>query len=206
MEEILAVGDIIVGLNIGFSKVSLMMCEINSFNQPEIKAKASTDVKVFDFKGEIDKDIFLPAVIEILDEVEGKTNLHISSLYISIPGKVTKILQNSVQKETKEKLNAISSKEVVETILKATDISKEDTYTEIDIIPDRFALDNDLIVKDPTGKFSSKMTMYSQIILAKTEYLLNLQSMLREIDLNIDRLCAKNISIKKCCFRRDRYI
>ena len=46
----MAVGDIIVGLDLGFSKVSIIVGEVNNFNQVEIIAKASKSAKYMTLK------------------------------------------------------------------------------------------------------------------------------------------------------------
>ena len=53
-EQILAIGDIIVGIDIGTSKVSLVIGEVNNFNQIEVICTASHRCKGIQ-KGKIRK-------------------------------------------------------------------------------------------------------------------------------------------------------
>ncbi len=182
----MAVGDIIVGLDLGFSKVSIIVGEVNNFNQVEIIAKASKNAKIHDFEGKIDKDILLPALLDIVEEVEEETLFDIRSAYITIPGKHTDIIQQTVTRDTKDKLAGISSKDIVDCILKSGDISIPTDKTVIDIVPNMYVLDTGEMLKDPIGRFSSNITLYSQVILANTEYLLLLQSILKEINISLD--------------------
>ena len=52
----------------------------------------------------IDKDILLPALLDIVEEVEEETLFDIRSAYITIPGKHTDIIQQTVTRDTKDKL------------------------------------------------------------------------------------------------------
>lgn len=182
----MAVGDILVGLNLGFSGVSIIVGEVNNFNQVEIVAKASKNINIYDFENKINKDILLPALLDIVEEVEEETSFDIRSAYITIPGKHTEIVQQSVKRDTKDKLVGISSKDIIDCILKSGDIDVPEDKTVIDIVPNIYVLDTGEMLKDPIGKYSSNLTLYSQVILADTEYLLLLQNILKEINISID--------------------
>lgn len=182
----MAVGDIIVGVDVGFSKVSILVGEINNFNQIEVIAKASKTARIYDFKGEINRDILLPALLDIVEEVEEKTLFDIKSAYITIPGKHTDIIQQTITRDTKDKLAGISSKDIVDCILKSGDINISGDKTVIDIVPNMYVLDTGEMLKDPIGRYSSTLTLYSQVILADTTYLILLQSIFKEINISID--------------------
>ncbi len=182
----MAVGDIIVGLDLGFSRVNVVVGEVNNFNQVEIIAKASKNVEIYDFHGQINKDILLPALLDIVEEVEEETSFDIKSAYITIPGKHTEIIQQTVTRDTKDKLAGISSKDIVDCILKSGDISIPGDKTVIDIVPNVYVLDTGEMLKDPIGRFSSTITLYSQVIIADTDYLILLQSILKEINISLD--------------------
>ncbi len=182
----MAVGDIIVGIDVGFSEVSIIVGEVNNFNQVEVVAKSSKKVRVYDFKGDLNKDTLLPALLDIVEEVEQETAFDIRSAYITIPGKFTDIIQQTVTRDTKDKIAGISSKDIVDCILKSGDINVSKDKTVIDIVPNMYVLDTGEMLKDPIGRFSSTITLYSQVVLANTSYLLLLQSLFKEININID--------------------
>ena len=56
----------------------------------------------------------------------------------------------------------------------------------IDIVPDKFILDDGKIVDDPVGKFSSSLTLTAQIILAEKEYRKKLGSVFKKVGIEID--------------------
>ena len=97
--NILAIGDIIVGIDIGTSKVSSVIAEINNFNQLEIIALA--ECKCFGMKKTkiTDEDEIASAIGKTISEVEEMANLKIHSAYVTIPGKYVTIVQNSILKD-----------------------------------------------------------------------------------------------------------
>ena len=71
MEElILAVGDIIVGIDIGSSKVSLVVGEVNSFNQVELVYTVEHKCKGIKKTKIIDEDEIANAIIKSVQDAE----------------------------------------------------------------------------------------------------------------------------------------
>lgn len=182
----MAIGDIIVGIDIGTSKVSTVVGEVNNFNQIEIIC--STNCKCFGIqKGMIvDEDEVSQAIAKTIKEAEDISNLKINSAYTTIPGKYVTIVQNSIIRETKDKLAGVSIKDVTETIRQVRDIEIPEDKVLIDIVPDKFILDDGKVVSEPIGKFSSSLTLTAQIILAEKEYKKKIVSVFRKAGIDID--------------------
>ena len=182
----MAVGDIIVGIDIGTSKVSTVVGEVNNFNQIEIIC--STNCKCSGIqKGKIvDEENISSAISKTIEEAEEISNLKINSAYTTIPGKYTTIVQNSIVKEIKDKFAGITVKDVTSSIMQVRDIEIPDDKVLIDIVPDKFILDDGKPVSDPIGKFSSTLTLTAQIILAEKEYKKKLVSIFRKSGIEID--------------------
>ena len=138
----MAIGDIIVGIDIGTSKVSVVVGEVNNFNQVEIISTA--EAKCFGMKKSkiTDEEEIASAISKAIDEVEEVANLTINSGYVTIPGKYITIVQNSIVKEAKDKYAGISSKDVSSAIMQVRDIDIPDDKVLIDVVAEEFSLDN----------------------------------------------------------------
>ena len=182
----MAIGDIIVGIDIGTSKVSTVVGEVNNFNQIEIIC--STNCKCAGIqKGKfIDEDEISIAISKTIQEAEEISNLKINSAYTTIPGKYVTIVQNSIVKDAKDKLAGISVKDVASAIIQVRDIEIPEDKVLIDIVPDKFILEDGKAVEDPVGKFSGHFTLTAQIILAEKEYIKQLTSICKKADIEID--------------------
>lgn len=184
----MAVGDIIVGIDIGTSKVSLIIGEVNNFNQVEILCstnQACNGIK----KGKIiNEDEVIDAIIRVVEDAELDTNLKINSAYVTIHGKYVTIVQNSVIKEIKEKYAGITVKDVSSAIMQAKDIDVPEGMSIIDVVADKFVLEDGKAVSDPVGNFSSRFTLKAQVILADKEYIRQLVGMFKKAELEIDGL------------------
>jgi cell division protein FtsA len=182
----LAIGDIIVGIDIGTSKVSTVVGEVNNFNQIEIICSTNCKCSGIQKGIIIDEEAVCSAISKTIQEAEEISNLKINSAYTTIPGKYVTIVQSSIVKETKEKYAGITIKDVTSAIIQVKDIEIPEDKVLIDIVPDKFILDDGKITSDPIGKFSSSLTLTAQIILADKEYKKKLVSIFRKAGIEID--------------------
>ena len=190
----MAIGDIIVGIDVGTSKISTVVGEVNNFNQIEIicmtKAKCS-GIK----KGKIiNDDEVAMSLAKTINDAEDEANLRINSAYVTIPGKYVTIVQNSVIKEIKDKFVGISSRDVNSALMLVKDIDLPDNKTIIDIVPENFILEDGQVLSDPIGAFSSSFTLNAEIIIADKEYVRQLHQIFKKADLEIDGIIPNTLA------------
>ena len=182
----MAIGDIIVGIDIGTSKMTTVVGEVNNFNQIETVCMSKwkcTGIK----KGKIiNEDEVAMSIAKTINDAEEEANLRINSAYVTIPGKYVTIVQNSVIKEIKDKFAGISVKDVNSAMMLLKDIELPDDKTIIDIVPEQFMLEDGKIVNDPIGCLSSNFTVNAEIILADKDYVKQLHQIFKKVDLEID--------------------
>ena len=138
----LAIGDIIVGIDIGTSKVCTVVGEVNNFGQIEIICNTSYKCSGLKTGNIISEDDIILSISKTIKDAEEETNLKINSAYVTIQGKYTTIVQNSITKEVKDKYAGISVKDVQSAIMQVKDIEIPENKTLIDIVPDKIILDN----------------------------------------------------------------
>ena len=192
----MAIGDIIVGIDIGASKISLVVGEVNNFKQIEVicnTSKKSNGIQ----KGKIvDGNALADSIREVVDEAEKDMNMRINSAYITMPGKHVTIIQNSVTKEAKDKYSGISSRDVSSALIQAKDIEIPEGKQIIDIITNDFVIDNGKVVSDPVGAFSSTFTVNAQIVLADKDYINTMRIIMKKADLEIDGIIPSTLAEK----------
>ena len=138
----MAIGDIIVGIDVGTSKVSLVVGEVNNFNQIEVICNNSYKCNGIKKAKIVDEDDIAIAISKTIEQAESDTDLKINSAYVTIPGKYVTIVQNSITKETKDKNAGISVKDVQSVIMQVKDLEVPEGKTIIDIVQDRYKLDD----------------------------------------------------------------
>ena len=182
----MAIGDIIVGIDIGTSKVSLVVGEVNNFNQIEVICNTSHKCNGIKKTKIIDEDEIALSINKVITEAEAETDLKIHSAYVTIPGKYVTIVQNSVVRDAKDKYAGISTKDVSSGIMQVKDIEIPEGKSIIDIVTDKFILDDGRVVTDPVGNLSSSFTLNAQIILADKEYVKQMISIFKKAGIEID--------------------
>ena len=190
----MAIGDIIVGVHIGTTRVATVVGEVNNFEQ--IETICSTSYKCSGLKkGKIinEEEISL-SLAKTIQDAENETNLKINSAYVTIPGKYVTIVQNSITKDVKDKYAGISIRDVQSAIMQVKDIEIPDGKTLIDIVPDKIILENGTIVTDPVGSLSSSFTISAQVILADKDYIRQLTNIFKKAGLEIDGIVPETLA------------
>lgn len=182
----MAIGDIIVGVDIGTTKVATVIGEVNNFEQIETICNTSYKCSGLKKGKIINEDEISLSLAKTIKDAEDETNLKINSAYVTIPGKYVTIVQNSITKEVKDKYSGISIRDVQSAIMQVKDIEIPEGKTLIDIVPDKIVLENGTVVADPVGSLSSSFTMSAQIILADKDYVRQLNSIFKKAGLEID--------------------
>ena len=190
----MAIGDIIVGIDIGTTKVCTVVGEVNNFGQ--IETISSTSYKCSGLKkGKIiNEDEISLSIAKTIKDAEDETNLKINSAYVTIPGKYVTIVQNSIVKDVKDKYSGISMKDVQGAISQIKDIEVPESQDLVDIVLVKIVLENGTVVTDPVGSISSSFTMNAQIILAQREYVRKLTSIFKKAGLEIDGIVPTTLA------------
>lgn len=189
----MAIGDIIVGIDIGTSKVATVVGEVNNFNQIEVIGNSEIKCSGIQKGQIIDEEQIINAIKQNIGEIEELANIKINSAYTTIPGKYVTIVQNSVLRDTRDKYAGISIKDVTNAIIQVRDVEIPEDEILIDIVPDKFVLEDGSIIEDPIGKLSTSFTLNAQIILAKREYVKKLTSIFRKVGIEIDGIVPNTL-------------
>ena len=192
----MAVGDIIVGIDIGASKISIVVGDVNNFNQIEVICKSSSKSSGIQKGKIIDESALADSIAEAVSTIEKENNISINSAYITIPGKYVTVVQNSVTKEAKDKYSGISSKDVASAISQAKEVEIPEDKQFIDILAENFVLDDGRITDDPIGAFSASFTLNAQVLLADKEFIKSIESVFRRINVKIDGMVPAALANK----------
>ena len=182
----MAIGDIIVGVDIGTTKVATVIGEVNNFEQIETICNTSYKCSGLKKGKIINEDEISLSLAKTIKDAKDETNLKINSAYVTIPGKYVTIVQNSITKEVKDKYSGVSIRDVQSAIMQVKDIEIPEGKTLIDIVPDKIILENGTVVADPVGSLSSSFTISAQVILADKDYVRQLNSIFKKAGLEID--------------------
>ena len=115
-----------------------------------------------------------------------EAEIKINSAYLTISGKYVTIVQNSVTKTIKDKYSGITAKDVSSALLQVKDIDIPEGKSIIDIVTDKFVLEDGRVVEDPVGNLVSAFTINAQVVLADKDYIRQLSNICKKADIDID--------------------
>lgn len=199
----MAIGDIIVGLDIGTSKVSAIVGEVNNFNQIEIISSTKCKCRGLQKGKIVDEDDISLSIAKTIQDAEDEANLKIHSAYVTVPGKYITIVQNSIIREVKDKYAGISVKDVGASIMQIKDIEVPDGKIIIDIVPECFILDNGERVQDPVGCLSANFTLQAQIILSDKDYMKKMSSIFKKAGVELDGMVPVTLAERNLVLDRN---
>ena len=190
----MAIGDIIVGIDIGTSRIAAIVGEVNNFNQIEIICSSSCKCSGIKKTKIINEEEVSNSLIKVLDKIEDESGLRVNSAYVTIPGKYTTIVQNTITKEARDKYSGISLRDVQTAIMQVKDIDIPEGKVSIDIVPDKFVLDTGKTTEDPIGSLSSNFTLKAQVILADKEYVRQISYIFKKAGIDVDGLVPTTLA------------
>lgn len=184
----MAVGDVIVGIDIGTSKVCTILGEVNNFGQIEILCTTTCKCNGLKKGKIVNEEAICTSISETIKEAEDEVGFKINSAYLTIPGKYVTIVQNSILKEVKDRFTGITQKDLQNALLQVKDIEVPEQQTIVDVVVDEIVLDDGKVTTDPIGNLSSSFTVNAQVILAEKEYVKRLTGILKKTGIEIDGL------------------
>lgn len=191
----MAIGDLIVGIDIGTSRVCCCLGQINKFNQVEILNSTSCDCDGFK-KGKYEStDAIARAIRFAISDIEGQHDFIIQSAYINILGKYVDVYNTKYGIELEDKYAGVSQENINDLIKGAAKGSLPDGYQIIDVIPNRFITDTK-VTDDPIGIFTKELSADLDLIVAPKEIVKTISSAMQKAGLAIDGIVVNGFAMK----------
>ena len=159
--------EIIVGLDIGTTKVSIIIGRRNQYNKIEILAngKSVSSGVSRGIVSNIDKTV--ESIKQALDEVEKKNNLSIKEVFVGIAGQHIKSLQHRgeiVRDNINVEIGQQDIDKLKENMFKLITIPGEEV---IHVIPQEYTVDGEDGIQDPKGMAGVKLEANFHVITAQ---------------------------------------
>ena len=181
----MAIGDVIVGIDIETSKVSCCLGQINKFNQVEILNSATSECDGFK-KGKYEStDSIARAIRFAISDIEKEQNFVIQSAYVNILGKYVNIYNTRYGIELEDKYAGVTQENIDAIIVGVSQVEIPEDYQIIDIIPTSFITDTK-VTNDPIGIFTKTLSADVDIITAPKEVIKQIGICMQKAGLEID--------------------
>lgn len=191
----MAIGDIIVGLDVGASKVSCVIGQVNKFNEIEVIGHGlakNSNVK----KGHIlDLQSTAKSIMRAIQSAEEISELSVNSAYVNIKGMNVRIEKMIIESDVEKPDDGMTVKDVYEAYSKIQAATRlEDGEQIIDIIPNQYEVNGRIYKEEPIGAFCRTFKIEVEVIIAQGEYISQIQKVLNMAGLKLDGLILETLA------------
>ena len=192
----MAIGDIIVGIDIGTSKVCCCLGQINKFNQVEILNSSSVTCEGVKKGKIVSTDAVARAIRFAVSDIEATQDFIIKSAYVNIIGKYVSIFKTKYGIKLEDKYAGVTQKNIDTLIRNVGDIEIPEGQQIIDIVPSKFITDS-RITDDPIGIFTDTLEAEFDVIIADKSAVKDIGMAMQKAGLLIDGIVINGYAMKE---------
>src|SRR6266566_2814450 len=179
----------IVALDIGTSKVCVLVGEVNDRNQIEIIGKGTSPMKGTRRGNIINLDQAVDAVKKAVDEAEVMAGLQIESVYVGVAG---------------DHIRSVNSRGVVSVGGKHKEISREDIErVMLHVIPREFVVDGQDGIHDPLGMTAARLEANVHIVTGARTHNQNVLTAVNKAGIAVDELVLEQLAAAEAVLTQD---
>ncbi len=191
----MAIGDIIVGLDVGVSKVSCVIGQVNKFNEIEVVGyglSSNSGIK----RGQIlDYERVGQSVKDAVNSAEQISELSVNSAYVNIKGMNVRIEKVVMESEVERPNDGMTVNDIYNLYTKiqiSTRLERDEQI--IDILPSAYVVNGRIYRDEPIGAFCKTFQMEVAVVIAKGDYIEGIQKALKYAGLRIDGLILETLA------------
>ena len=192
----MAIGDIIVGIDIGTSKVCCCLGQINKFNQVEILNSSSVTCDGVKKGKIVSTDAVARAIRFAVSDIEATQDFIIKSAYVNIIGKYVSIFKTKYGIKLEDKYAGVTQKNIDALIRSVGEIDIPEGQQIIDIVPSKFITDS-RITDDPIGIFTDTLEAEFDVIIAEKTAVKNIGMAMQKAGLLMDGIVINGYAMKE---------
>ena len=191
----MAIGDIIVGIDIGTSKVCCCLGQINKFNQVEILNSSSVACEGLKKGKIVSQDAVARAIRFAVSDIEATQDFIIKSAYVNILGMYVSVFKTKHSIKLEDKYAGVSQKDIDTLIKSVGKIQIPEGQQIIDIVPSKFITDS-RVTDDPIGIFTEYLEAELDVVIADKSVVKNIGMAMQKAGLQIDGIVTNGFAVK----------
>jgi len=197
------VGNIIVGMDIGTSKVSTVIGRIGKTGELEVLGHGMEQCNGIKKGIIVDIESTCSSIKSAVQKAEAVAGLKVNSAYVSINGVHTSIIKSRGRLAISNENREITSKDVDKVLLAARSINISDDREIIDIVPQQFIVDGYDEIIDPVGMAGLNLEVDADIITGKITSVQNIVKSMERADLKTDGLIVEALATSQIAPTQD---
>ena len=187
----IAESKIIVGLDIGTSKVVVVVGEVLPDGVVNVIGSGVCPAKGIDRGGVIDLDAAVNSIQRAIEQAESVSDCQILGVTLAISGQHITALNES---GTVSLSGTVTSEDIDSAIHIARSIKLPDGLETLHIIPQEYKVDNLPATKNPVGLSGMRLQAHAHIIACHQDWLRNLKNAVERAKLKVDQIVFSGLA------------
>lgn len=196
-------GEIIVGIDIGTSKVCALVGRIDDNNHFEIIGKGLDSCAGLKKGVIVDIDATSKSIKNSVKQAETMANLKIGSAYVNIIGSHVSLIPNRSSVSVLNDNREISYKDVERVLTTAADVDISEDMQVIDIVPKQYIVDSFDEIIDPVGMVGSKLEVEANVVTGNITSVQNILRSMKRAELKVDGLVVETLATSEIVLTPD---
>ena len=191
----MAIGDIIVGLDIGVSKVSCVIGQVNKFSEIEVIGYGLSNNSGIKRGQILDYERVGQSIKDAVNSAEQISELSVNSAYVNIKGMNVRIEKVVMESEVEKPNDGMTVNDIYNLYTKiqiSTRLERDEQI--IDILPYAYIVNGRIYKEEPIGAFCKTFQMEVEVVIARGDYIVGIQKALKYADLKIDGLILETLA------------
>ncbi len=188
-------GDIIVGLDVGTTKICAIVGRLTEHNKIQILGMGKADsVGVDKNEGVVNVDLTVGAIRKAIEEAKLDAKCDIKSVYVGIAGQHIKSSQHTgiiTRSNIEETINKQDIQRLIDDMFK---LQVDPGEQIINVLPQDFHVDNSRGIKDPRGIIGTRLAAHFHIITAKVNAVKVLQRCVKDAGLTVSGITLEPLA------------
>lgn len=193
--------NLIIGIDIGTTKVSSLIGKVNKLSQIEIVGRGMASCNGLKKGVIVDIDSTADSIRKAVEEAEADANMKIASAYVNIHGMHVNIINNRSYLSINGR--EISSVDVENILSDVRDIEYPDDRQLIDVIPRQYIIDGYDEITDPVGMVGARLEVDADILVGKITSVQNIIKSMERAGIRIDGIVAEAFATGEICLTAD---
>ena len=191
----MAIGDIIVGLDFGATKISCVIGQVNKFSEIEVIGYGLSDSSGIKKGRILDPQSVANAVRNAVDAAEEVSDLVVNSTYVNIKGMNTRIEKVTIETEVEKPNDGMSINDIYNSYSRAQmAVNMTNNEQIIDLLPIEYTVNGRKYKEEPIGAFCKSFSLEAQVVIANGEYIAGVQRVLKLAGLRLDGLILETLA------------
>ena len=191
----MAIGDIIVSLDIGASKTAAVVGQVNKFNEIEVIGYGLSDSEGITRGRIVNKEAVASSIVKAITEAEETSGLYINSSYVNIKGMNVRIEKIKCKGSVARPDDGLSYDDVYKLFEQVQNGIKIDSNEQvIDLIPYKYFVNDREYKDEPIGAFAKEFGVDLDVIIANGDCIKDILETFNKAELKIDGLIIETLA------------